>query len=874
MTTMTNPKPVSIAQPILELGIDADGNVFPAPKEKGDKGTLEGTLLGTVFPNIRIARISVPDRLNNFEQAVVESAMTTLEWEGVKYTLIGASSSAKDGRFYAVDAGHADAVAKRFHHWPQAAIVYFSILMTDCKQVLELPYARILVVEDHVLGTNDCRGWIREKLYKRLNLPADRFVQFRLAFDAREPKQGKGAFKAMSDAVADNLQVDLVIPRSSVKPGLMDGARFIPGARVQGNLFIGPVVLGTKSVSKVSEMESSYQLLEHASQESLESEIIPAATETVSKISAAWTQGNYEGLLQFMGKFSGSYPANTESEETSHDEDPAFPTPTAPSDLSRSIEWDPVEAALVADGSGMVVHLPYVAQAINRKVARRTFRILTGGGFTLPSFALADDGVLFEYQGVVYSASDWIPEDAAITSLTCEKSLNIRYPIRMKEDLLPVRHLGNDELAGLLPAALRFPSIPEPVLQYILHRQLRLEGTFILHSKTAAKNGGDFDFDTICAMPCDRFPKFVQSRIDYKVQFEPVTKTKKKARSPWWNLPLVAMNARGNKVGIITDLITSCLAAGRGDLAYRLVEELQNALDALKHDVRVDELVIDAIRSEVPSAVWLQYKQVRTLTDLPMQLTVAGSDIVGNFYNAVRPFFGNVLAEERPVSDFRGLFRGERITEAMYAQCSQMNRMYGSQSALIIKRGEIVKSRLNQAREAYATVRVSGDRALKQQAFHDRCLAQAAHEMDLKLARQDLSALNQTLAQWAVGKQSDRAAWAQAMAQVVTKGKGSGGVLLNTFPQEFCDLLAQNTGGKSVQVRVPKVPAGYLDWDGPFLIAVTPYQLDDETTAESRDFVGEITTEGALSLNDKNYRALLKARSKKNGRTKAQPAHC
>ena len=56
------------------------------------------------------------------------------------------------------------------------------------------------------------------------------------------------------------------------------------------------------------------------------------------------------------------------------------------------------------------------------------------------------------------------------------------------------------------------------------------------------------------------------------------------------------MKARGNRIGAITDLKTSCLAAGRPDLAYKLVEQLQNALDSLKHKVEIDESVVSDIQ--------------------------------------------------------------------------------------------------------------------------------------------------------------------------------------------------------------------------------------------------------------------------------------
>ena len=207
----------------------------------------------------------------------------------------------------------------------------------------------------------------------------------------------------------------------------------------------------------------------------------------------------------------------------------------------------------------------------------------------MPSFALADDGVLIEHRGKILSASDWIPEDSAITSLTAERGLCIRYPIRMQEDLLPIRHLNHNELVPALKQALDAPNLDDDLVAYILERQLRMEGTYILHSETASKNGGDFDFDTICVMPSDLFPKFVAGRIACGEKFQQEKTKHQKAKSPWWNACLVAMKARGNRIGSITDLKTSCLAAGRPDLAYKLVEQLQNALDSLKHRVEMDE---------------------------------------------------------------------------------------------------------------------------------------------------------------------------------------------------------------------------------------------------------------------------------------------
>jgi hypothetical protein len=824
-TTLTNTVDESML--ILELAIDAEGRVIRMFSSAEKKDTLEGTLLSQIYPGIRVARVSVPGELTSYEQAVVENTMATLQYDGLEYKLVGGSGAAKEGRYYFVDARHARAVAERFQYWPEAAIVYFSILMTDCKVVIEEPFARVLVVKDHVLGTNDCRGWIRESLYKKLNLAPDRFVQFRLAFDAREPKQGKGAFKQMSDRVADRLAVDFILPESAVKPSLRTSGKFLPGIGVHGNLFHGPVILGIKAVSTVSEFGSSYSLLEHASEESLYTEILPQALEQVRKVKSAWTDGNYEGLFEVIGKFVTE--PQTESDRVADEgsEEEAEPNHLAP---VLSGEWEPVEGALMSDGSGMVIHIPYVSRHMNRRLARWAFRLLTSGGFKLPSFALADDGILLEYQGKVLSASDWIAKDAAITSLTAEKSLAIRYPIRMKEDLLPVRHLTDAELVATLYQALGVGSIPEAVVHYILNRQLRLEGTYTLHSETAAKNGGDFDFDTICTMPSDRFPKFVESRIAHGNQFHQKKTKHQKARSPWWNMQLVAMKARGNQIGKITDLITSCLAAGRRDLAYELVEQLQNALDSLKHRVEVDENVISKIRKEVPQAPWLKYKQVREVSELPMQIDVADTDIVGRLYNELRSELGDLLAEQRPIQDFRGLFQGETVTKGMFEECATVNIIYGSNAAKVVTRAQNKKKAFVAALTVWETMRTSDNREQKKATSLALRKAKSEMKTDEERGKKDYGFLNRILHRWAVGKDQDRQSWAQAMAMVVTNGEGSGGVLFNTFPQEFCDSLAAATGGRRVRVRMPRLTPGHIAVEeGRRMISVYPYTNADRT---------------------------------------------
>src|SRR6516162_5631561 len=242
---------------VVTLDIDSTGSV--TQRLTNLETTLENTLLSVLYPGIKVAVVNVPtEPLDAYEESQVENAMASIKHKNTTYKLVGASGSSKDGKFYFVDQDHAQAIAERFQRWPQAAIVYFGILVSTCKVVIEEPDVSVLVVEDHILGTNDCRGWIRRSLFSKLQLPESCFYQFRLAFDKT---QAKGSFKVMEDDAAQLLDADIVLPESAVKPGLK-----VPGMLYsvfgKGRRFRGSVVIGIRDVSRKLEFESSYTLIE------------------------------------------------------------------------------------------------------------------------------------------------------------------------------------------------------------------------------------------------------------------------------------------------------------------------------------------------------------------------------------------------------------------------------------------------------------------------------------------------------------------------------------------------------------------------------------------------------------------------------------
>ena len=749
--------------------------------------TLEKTLLHALYPGIKVAVVQVPtEPLDAYEESVVANRMANIIHNNIHYKLVGASGSSKDGKFYFADAEHAPALAERFHNWPQAAIVYFGILVSPCQVVTEEPNATVLVVHDHVLGTNDCRGWIRRSLFDKLELPLNRMYQFRLAF---ENTQAKGSFKVMEDDAADLLRVDIILPLSSVKPGLRDSDKL----KQEGRKFQGRVVLGIREFSRPLEFESSYTLIEHAPDDSLQLEILPEALKQVRSLNESLMAGDYRQLLEILG--------------------------IDPEDRSEDEEVRNVEATLMADKSGHMVRFPYLNQQLNRLLARWAYKASTSGGFCLPGFALADDGFLVVHNGTVYSGSDWIPEDKAIVALESNRGLCVRYPIRMVEDLLPVEHIGTQELLMRLAGVLEKQGCPErqQLAEQIVSQQLQLEGVYVLHAQTAKNNGGDFDFDWICVLEENRFPRFVRKRFELTSRFYQ-QKTKKKARSPWWNLMHVAMKARGNQIGMITDLKTSCLAAGRQDLAYKLVTELQNALDNLKHDVEPDQKVINEIRQEVTAAPWLRHKNAQAISELPIHLDVAAADRIGKLYNHVRKEIEDLLESKLPIGEFKGLITGEMVYRVMFDECRHVNSVYAAIVGKISERQEQLKTQLDKATEEWEEFKKSKnpDKSLRRDKYLARQRAFAAHRQGEERAKQEMKAFISWVRVWAGSKKENRAGWLQALHTVVCNGKGSGGILFHAFPQEMIDMLAAKTGGTSVRVSLPDLTgiSSYLDEEG------------------------------------------------------------
>ncbi len=86
----------------------------------------------------------------------------------------------------------------------------------------------------------------------------------------------------------------------------------------------------------------------------------------------------------------------------------------------------------------------------------------------------------------------------------------------MFEDLLPYRRIPIGEMVGEIARTVQQQTgvrlHPCEILD-LFEGQIFLKGTLTLHSKTAARNGGDFDFDLVCVVEGDKLPSFVEDRF-------------------------------------------------------------------------------------------------------------------------------------------------------------------------------------------------------------------------------------------------------------------------------------------------------------------------------------------------------------------------
>jgi hypothetical protein len=330
-----------------------------------------------------------------------------------------------------------------------------------------------------------------------------------------------------------------------------------------------------------------------------------------------------------------------------------------------------------------------------------------------------------------------------------------------------------------------------------------------------------------------------------------------KARDPWFNLEHVAMKARGNHIGSITDLMTSCRASGKEELAQQLAKELQNALDSLKWQVQPDLKLVSEIRQQVRQAPWLRHKNERRVSDLPLHLDVEESDRIGKLYNHVRKEIEDLLINKASIEAFKSLVVGEQVTREMMKECRFVNQAYAAMIAKIASRREHLKAQLEKTKAEWEEVRQSPDKELRRQKLFAMNQSYGACHFDEERGKYEMKSILAFIRIWAQNKTENRFGWLQALNRVVSRGeRSSGSILFLAFPQELIVKLAERTGGKFVRVHVPKLYEGFVRNDSSGRV----FLVDPINGGQKHTFLFKLK-DGNILLDDKPEQTQLGASS-------------
>jgi hypothetical protein len=423
----------------------------------------------------------------------------------------------------------------------------------------------------------------------------------------------------------------------------------------------------------------------------------------------------------------------------------------------------------------------------------------------------------------------------------------------MFEDLLPYTRVSTEEAVALVTQVIEEQndcSMDSGAVVDLVEKQIKLEGTFTLHSETAAKNGGDFDFDLVAVVEGDRFRRFVDSRFVHQGTHEKGKSKRTKKQSPWWNLALVANQAKGNQIGSITDLKTSCYAAGFTGEAYQLVDELQHALDSLKWGTEVNQQLVGEIRQKVPAAPWLQLKDKERVSDMPVHVEVLPTDKIGYLYNLARKEVEDFFSAKLPIADFHGLITGEHFTREMSQECRLVNRIYAEEVGKLIKEKQVLDEALAKAEAEYQARR--NDQATRNEARTGRNAARSAVHANKERSREEFQALRSIVRAWGDGKKQNRRGWCQSLHAIICAGKGNGSLLFHAFPQEIIDKIAEETGSRPVEVFVPDLVDGEIEFDEEGRVfLVEQFPNGDGSTHERKIFLLQISKKGEVLVDGK-----------------------
>jgi hypothetical protein len=280
------------------------------------------------------------------------------------------------------------------------------------------------------------------------------------------------------------------------------------------------------------------------------------------------------------------------------------------------------------------------------------------------------------------------------------------------------------------------------------------------------------------------------------------------------------------------------------------VDELQHALDSLKWGTEVNQQLIAEIRQKVPSAPWLQLKDKEQVNDMPVHLEVLPTDKIGYLYNLARKEVEDFFSAKLPIADFHGLITNEHFTREMSQECRLVNRIYAEEVGKLIKEKQVLDEALAKAEAEYQARR--NDQATRNEARTGRNAARSAVHANKERSREEFQALRSIVRAWGDGKKQNRRGWCQSLHAIICAGKGNGSLLFHAFPQEIIDKIAEETGSRPVEVFVPDLVDGEIEFDEEGRVfLVEQFPNGDGSTHERKIFLLQISKKGEVLVDGK-----------------------
>lgn len=826
-------KIVVVKDPVSgELKAKVSELMDPAHPGKPMRGPFTSlTIAGRLFPGIKLAQVQVPTNMTEEEKSVVRNAMKCILWNGRRYEEVLGTGGLKNGQIIFVEEKYSRAIARMYDMWPEAALAYGNMLVNECREAQITFEATVKVVKEGDLGTNDGSGFINKSIMDMLPaLLHDRFLQVRAAITPHDLKLsfdkkavlGKGCVQGMEDEVSCHPEVlaDMIIPDSFIKPDAGD---------VIGKTFRATVHLGVTSYSTDGETYLAQTGVIHMPWEVIEKDVIPDSERILGELTNGFHSEGHQDLLKLIG-----------------------------AENSITGFYRVMEGCLAADGDGSFMRHPFVHSGTLRLMAAKLRKLFLGGVLMDKRTLKPDSFIAVDENGKLFHGTNWMPDRAALTDNEGNRSITIRFPIRMREDLLPVEHISSTVDHGKGTAVdylLRsFPEMSRTLAVRIVKEQLYLKHCVSLNGGYAKLFGGDYDGDLVYLMSGVRYPNVIDWRFNMEERKQPKKNKVEKQRRPWHEIGRISFEAMGNTVGSVTNTILSVIAGGEWERQYPLAEELQNEVGGLKHGTRADMERVRLIKAGIPIETvdnylagnckvalsvlkkeatpirdpkWLAIdkKEVKSFTDLPDYVAPASdADVVAKLYNHLYAVAKELLGEAHPISYYAAIFDGlygdNAITKEMQFECKLAKGLYGSQtgkvSAWTAKKREVMKA----AKEELKQLRDSNNHDIEQaQALNEQIRILAAeYEKAQVESRKYFSFMRNIVCAWGNGKTAEmKMYWAAALNETLVpktrknasngqpnqseankpKPTGTGSILFHAFPQQVVDAVAASSKGTS-----------------------------------------------------------------------------